>query len=67
MDNEKRFNLYWDRNTRRPSGGSPHTKEYVVDGQFNGVLSEDDVQAIDSLEIGQLHVDEDGDTWERIA
>lgn len=67
MDDEKRFNLYWGHNTGRPSGGSPYTKEYVVDEQFNGLLSEDDVQAIDTLEIDQRHVDKDGDTWERIV
>lgn len=66
MDNEKRFNLYWS-DTGRLSAGSPHIGSYVVNELFNGALTIRDADAIEALPVGGKYVDEDGDTWERIA
>lgn len=62
----KKFNLYWG-DSGRLSFGSPHSEDYVIDGLFNDSLTEDDAQDIDKLQVGEKHVDPDGDTWERIA
>lgn len=62
----KMFNLYWC-GTTCPTWGSPHSEDFVIDQAFNGALSEQEVKALDALEINEKHVDEGGDTWERIA
>lgn len=63
---DKQFNLYWG-GTGRLSTGSPHRQKYVVEERLDDALSEDTAAEIDSLAIGEKHVDPDGDTWERIA
>lgn len=61
----KKFNLYWEG--AYLSSGSPHAGDYVIDDLFNDGLTPEDAEHIDRLEVGEKHIDGDGDTWERTA
>lgn len=63
---DKKFNLYWG-DSGLMSPGSPHLEAYVINELFANILSESDAASLGLLEVGQKHVDLDGDTWERIA
>lgn len=58
---DKTFQLYWGADRLRPS------LETDTCAEACGFLSDEDQIKLDSLDVGQAFVDEEGDEWVRIA